>query len=530
MLNIDPARLNSLSASDWRHLTRYLEELKAERAKASYLDFVRSIDMPGAPISDDDDEERFYPERLKPALHHRLFCGIAQRIVEGKIRRAMIFAPPGSAKSTYLSVGLPPFAMGRKPRTNIISVSYGSDLARKFGRKCRQIARSKDFSDIFGCSLSADSSAADEWALTNGSEYMSGGILSGVTGNRADGLIIDDPVRGQRDADSPAFQQSTWDAYNSDIVTRLKPGAWQVIIQTRWSERDLSGQLLPDAWRGQSGFIRCKDGHDWYVCTLPMEAEHDDDPLGRAKGDLLWGEYFNAGDVGKIKAAPHMSRTWASLYQQRPAPDEGTYFKREWLRWYETRPAHLRFYAASDWAVTKDGGDYTVHVVVGVDPNNDIYVLDVWRGQQLTNVSADVMASLVKQYQPIAWAEDRDQIVNSIGPFLNQRLVELQAYVAREAFTMGRNDKEMRAQSIRGRAAMGKLYLPRQAPWLAELLSEMLTFPAGRNDDQVDALGLIGRLIDVMVPATVPALPKETAPRDYSGRPAYNEDNDGMLA
>jgi hypothetical protein len=181
----------------------------------------------------------------------------------------MIFLPPGSAKSTYASVCFPPWFMGRKPRSNIITLSYGADLARKFGRRCRSIVRTNHYQEIFETSLSADSTAADEWELQNGSTYMANGLIAGVTGNRADGLVIDDPVRGIKDADSEAFQKSTYEAYIFDARTRLKPNGWQLIIQTRWNPNDLSGQLLPEGYDGRTGLIKCRDGHEWFVVCIP---------------------------------------------------------------------------------------------------------------------------------------------------------------------------------------------------------------------------------------------------------------------
>ncbi|MEL6423794.1 MAG: terminase family protein [Pseudomonadota bacterium] len=278
--------------------------------------------------------------------------------------------PPGSAKSTYTTVCFAPFEMGRKKRFNIICASYGSTLARKFGRKSRAIARSPEFADIFGCGLSSVSSAADEWSLTapSESEYMAGGILSGMTGNRADGLLIDDPMKGRAEADSETIRDKTWEAYKDDLSTRLKPNAWQVIIQTRWHEDDLSGRLLPENYDGRSGPVQGTDGHDWFVVNLPMIAEHDSDPIGRTQGELLWPQWFRQDDVDKLRADTARQRTWSALYQQRPTPDDGDYFKREWFRWYDDVPAHLRTYGASDYAVTADGGDYTVHGVAGVCP------------------------------------------------------------------------------------------------------------------------------------------------------------------
>jgi predicted phage terminase large subunit-like protein len=466
---------------------------------------VTSIDVPGAPLNEDDeDTEEFYPVTIAPARHHRLVCEVLQRVADGHLRRVMIFMPPGSAKSTYASVCFPPWFMGRKKRSNIITLSYAADLARKFGRRCRSIAKSPEFRDIFGTGLSKDATAADEWNLGNGSTYMTNGLIAGVTGNRADGLIIDDPVRGIKDADSEAFQKATYEAYIFDARTRVKGMGWQIIIQTRWNPNDLAGKLLPEDYKGQTGVITCRDGHDWFVLNLPYEAEHDDDPIGRRPGDLLWteaGSILNPNDILPIKLStdPVQMRTWAALYQQRPTLGSGSYFLEEWFRYYDELPQHLTFYGASDYAVSDQSGDFTVHGAVGVDADDNIYVADFWRGQKDPSVTVDAFLDIAEQRSPLAWGVDKDLIVKSLGPFINVRMRDRGVYVALDEMPLGRMNKEMRATSFRGRMAQGKVYFPRNSPWVADMKRRMLEFPVVQHDDEIDMLGLVGRLIDKMV-------------------------------
>ena len=243
----------------------------------------------------------------------------------------MFFLPPGSVKSTCGSVVALAWIMGKKPGTRIILSSYGSDLARKHGRRARQVARSKEFEKIFGTKISNDTSAADEWAIDNRSENLACGILSGITGNRADGIIIDDPVKGRREADSETVQQRTWDVYQEDLRTRLVPGGWEIIIQTRWSESDISGTILPKEYNGETGRIACRDGRDWWVVCIPTECERIDDLLGRKPGEMLWPEWFPKEHWEPYKLN---ARTWSAMFQQRPQPPEGSYFKRDWFKRY----------------------------------------------------------------------------------------------------------------------------------------------------------------------------------------------------
>jgi predicted phage terminase large subunit-like protein len=234
----------------------------------------------------------------------------------------------------------------------------------------------------------------------------------------------------------------------------------------------------------------------WHVLCLPAEAEKGD-VLGRAVGEMLWDDDYGYGAVLRREKATQTPRNWSALYQQRPAPDEGNYFLRAWLKSYDRDPprAQLHVYGASDYAVTADGGDYTVHVVVGIDPSGRMYLLDLWREQAASDRWVEAFCDLVRRWRPLAWAEEQGQIRAGIGPFLEHRMRERKAFVLRNPMPT-RGDKAIRAQSIRGRMALQGLYVPDGALWRAALEHELLTFPAGRHDDQVDALGLIGQLLD----------------------------------
>ena len=152
--------------------------------------------------------------------------------------------------------------------------------------------------------------------------------------------------------------------------------------------------------------------------------------------------------------------------------------------------------------MTADGGDYTVHIVVGLDPEGRLYLLDLWRKQAASDVWVESFCDLVLQWKPVGWAEETGQIKSGVGPFLERRMRERRAFVARDQFPTRGGDKSIRAQSIRGRIALNGLYVLEGSPWLELLRSEMLSFPAGKHDDQVDALGLVGQLLDKMVIGT----------------------------
>ena len=262
------------------------------------------------------------------------------------------------------------------------------------------------------------------------------------------------------------------------MKSRLKPGGRIVIISTRWHEDDLCGRLLAELDRG--------GGDIWDTLILPAIAE-ENDPLDRRAGEFLWDDDpdYDYSDFLRQQLATQPPMNWAAMFMQRPAPASGDFFKIEWLKPYDRAPdtKSLRTYAATDYAVTSKGGDYTVHIVVGIDPENNLYVLDLWRAQASPDVWVEKMLDLAKKWKPISWAEEVGQIRASVGPFIERRMTERKIPLYRQQFPT-RHDKAVRAQAIRGRMSLAGLHVPVRAPWYAAFQQELLTFPAGKHDDK----------------------------------------------
>lgn len=472
---ISDADLQAILASGGIPAAKWLSQFERYDAQASLEGFIAAV----------------APEFV-PARHHKLIISKLEALARGEIPRLMLMLPPGAAKSTYASILFPPWYLGLNPRKSVIGASHAGELAERFGRRVRNIVGSDDYRRVFGFGVSSNNAAAGRWETEPGGEYYAVGVDASVTGRRADLGIIDDPVKGRAEADSASIRQRTWDWYKADFWPRLKPGGAIVLITTRWHEEDLAGRLLAEQESG---------GEQWEVVSIPAIAEADDQ-LGRAIGEPLWPEWFTPAMFAE---AQRDQRNWSALYQQRPTPETGDYFRSEWIKWFDVGPAAstMRIYGASDYAVTKEGGDYTVHGVIGLDPADNIYILDWWREQSATDEWVEAFCDLAQKWKPLMWAEERGQIISSVGPFLDRRLRERRVFPYRRQFTSS-HDKQTRAQSIRGRMAMGKVYFPRREPWANDLVSELLRFDAGKNDDQVDVLSLVGRMLDVMVPGTAP--------------------------
>jgi predicted phage terminase large subunit-like protein len=438
---------------------------------------------------------------FQPAAHHRMLIEHLEALARGDIERLAVFMPPGSAKSTYASVLFPSWLFATIPDALILAASHTTELAERWGRRVRNLVG--EHSIELGINLTSDNQAAGRWGLQQGGEYLAAGALTGIAGFRAKFGLIDDPIRSRQDADSSLVRDRLWEWYLNDFRPRLVPRARQMLIQTRWHEDDLAG--------------RCLNFQDWTVLSLPAQAK-EGDLLGRKVGEFLWNDDdYGYGDQLRDLKDNTPPRIWSALYQQEPTPDEGDYFRDEWLHLTDHIPDldSLRCYGGSDYAVTKDGGDYTVHAVMGLAPDDKMYLLDLWRGQMASDVWIDAFCDLVVKYKPLAWAEEQGQIRAGVGPFLDRRQLERRAWCSREQFPT-RGDKAVRARSIQGRMSLSGLYVPSRAPWLAEFRRELLHFPAGVHDDQVDAIGLIGQLLDKMVKGRMPNRKTITLPKnDY---------------
>jgi len=239
-----------------------------------------------------------------------------------------------------------------------------------------------------------------------------------------------------------------------------------------------------------------EEASKWKIINLPAIAE-DDDPLGRKNGELLWPERF---DMEFMEAQRRLdSRGFTSLYQQRPTPEDGDLFQRENIVYYNRKdlPTDLRIYAASDHAVgiDKTRNDATCLLIVGVDSNDDIYLIDAWWEKQPTDKVVTAMLALIKKHKPLIWWAEKGHISKSIRPFLRKRMAEERVYCRIDEVTPVAN-KVQRAQSILGRMAMKKVMLPKTSPWTQKAVDELLKFPNSRHDDFVDTIAWIGMGLD----------------------------------
>lgn len=407
------------------------------------------------------------------APHHELIASKLEAVERGEIKRLMICMPPRHGKSELASRRFPAYFMGRNGGKQIIAASYNSDLANDFGREVRNIVDSPEFQVLFETTLAQDSKAANRWHTDKGGMYVAAGVGTAITGRGADILLIDDPFKDRQEADSEITRQRVWDWYTSTAYTRLMPGGAIVVINTRWHDDDLSGRLLDEQGKG---------GDTWEVLSLPAISDND---------EALWPDWYPLSRLEQIRSVLP-ARDWNALYQQNPIPDDGDYFKSDWFGEYEELPKNLRMYGASDYAVTDGAGDFTEHGICGVDSSNNLYIVDWWRKQATSDVWIEKQCDLIINHEPHCWFGEAGPIRRSIEPFLARRMQDREAY-CRIEWLPSVSDKPTRNRPLQAMASMGKVFFPKNAPWKAELLSQLMRFPAGKYDDGVDTLGLFGR-------------------------------------
>lgn len=398
--------------------------------------------------------------------------------------RLIISMPPQEGKSQRASRRFPLWALAQNPDTRIAMVSYEHGVARRWGRAIRDDITIHG--DQLGLRVRDDLSAQHEWQLA-GHEggFYAAGIGGALTGRPVDILIIDDPIKDREQADSKTYRERTWDWWTDVGATRLAPGAPVVLILTRWHHDDLAGRLL-DA----------EDGGLWTVINIPAEADSDDDPLGRKPGEYMQsarGRTVAQWDAIKKRSGP---RTWASLYQGRPTPNEGGLFPANVWTYYDApfwteHPDGTRTVAHADeiaqsWDLTfKDSAnsDYVVGQV-WVRRGIDAYLVDQVRARMNFTATCDAIKTLSARW-PQSTAKFVEDKAN--GPaVINALARQVPGLIPIEP----EGSKFARANAISPLVHSRNVWLPSPAiaPWVGDLVEEAAAFPNGAHDDQVDTL------------------------------------------
>ncbi|MEN6407861.1 MAG: phage terminase large subunit [Thermoguttaceae bacterium] len=451
---------------------------------------------------------------VEPAAHHQLICShIDDLLADGDdaIDELIILAPPGSAKSTYTSHAFASYFLGRHPDRNVICATHTADLSERWSRKVRNTISSLEHAHVFpDCSLSKDSTAVSRWATSKGGEFLAAGVGGSILGFRADVVVIDDPISGFEQAQSITQLAKVHSWYETDLVTRMKPGAKLVLICQRLSPNDLAGYLIARNALNPTRRQR--------VLILRMEATADQpDPLNRQPGERLWPEWYTQE---MVEDARRDEFKWKTLYQQEPPSDTGSWVSPTEVGFRPSPQDPEVLYGCTDLALSVNTGDYTVHFVLAVDSSGDWDIIDASRERVDPAASARKLTGLCATYtgRLREWLIDDD---NASKVFMQLVATEARAtgtFVPWKPLPMRGQDKETRAAPLRGMFKRRKVFMPSDAPWTRWLLTEISNFPNALGegvDDGIDALSLLGRRITAIAPAPSTVVPVAPTPKTW---------------
>lgn len=424
---------------------------------------------------------------------HREICETLEQfladVAAKKSPRLILTAPPRSGKSELTSRRFPAYAFGRYPDLQIIATSYGADLSQRFNRDVQRIIDDDVYRQVFPETTLYGKNVR---TTVNGSyirtsdlfeivghkgAYRSCGVGGGITGTGADILVIDDPVKDRASANSTTIRNAIWDWYTSTAYTRLSPGGGVVVMQTRWHQDDLVGRLI-DHMHGD-------DGDTWTVINYPAVAEQEEPH--RHIGEALHPERYPLEALNRIRAAVG-ERDWAALYQQHPVPDGGGLFKDVWIQHYRDADLPARFdRLLMSWDMTfKDsaGSDYVVGQVWG-RKGAAFYLLDQVRAQMDFAKTLHAFVEMANKWPAVTRKLVEDK---ANGPAI---ISMLRKQVSGIIPITPKESKEARASAVSALWEAHNVYLPHpdEHPWVArEFIPELLSFPSGAHDDQVDAM------------------------------------------
>ena len=450
--------VDTLPEAERNKVYRLLELDRVERCRENYLYFVTQM-WPG----------------FISGKHHQIMADAFERVASGDLKRLIINMPPRHTKSEFASYLLPSWFLGKNPAKKIIQTAHTAELAVGFGRKVRNLVSSEAYGKVFDTKLSSDSKAAGRWNTDAGGDYFAIGVGGAVTGKGADVLIIDDPHSEQEARqNNPAVFDGVYEWYTSGPRQRLQPGGAIIIVMTRWSKRDLTGQILKNSE---------KEGvNDWEVIEFPAILP---------SGTPLWPSFWKKEELEAIKAEIPAAK-WEAQYQQNPTGNESAIIKRDmWKIWTEETPPSCDYLIQSwDTAFEKNNrADYSACTTWGVFQHADaqgnlkpnIIVLDSFKQRMEFPELKQKALEMWKEWNPDTLIIEKKAAGAPLIYELRMMGIPLQEFTPSKG-----NDKIARVNAISDLFASGVVWCP-ETRWADELMEELAAFPYGDNDDLVDS-------------------------------------------
>ena len=434
-----------------------LEQLKKiDYSKNNFLYFVKQM----------------WPEFIAGA-HHKIIADKLEGIATGKLKRLIVNMPPRHTKSEFASYLFPAWMIGRKPKMKIIQATHTTELAVSFGRKVKNLLERDDYKEIFpDANLSADSKASGRWDTKAGGMYYAVGVGSNLAGRGGDLIVIDDPHSEQTAMSNSGFEDA-WEWYTGGPRQRLQPGGAIVLVQTRWSQKDMTGQLIKSM---------AKDplADQWEVIELPAIMP---------SGSACWPEYWSLPDLESVKASIPPSK-WNAQYQQNPTGEDNAIIPRSWWkRWKKKNVPDLKYVIQSyDTAFTKrETSDYSAITTWGVFSPEEggppgLILLDSKKGRW---DFPELKGIALEEYE--YW--DPDTVIveaKASGLPLTHELRNTGIPVVNFTPSKG-NDKVSRVHSVSPLFEAGMVWAPEET-FADEMIEEVAAFPNGEYDDLVDSM------------------------------------------
>ena len=456
MGKLDPALYESIL----EEVEVYQAAVRRERAQRDFMEYVKLM-WPG----------------FVHGRHHALMAKKFEKIADGTLKRVIINMPPRHTKSEFASYLFPSWYLGKFPHKKIIQCSNTGELAVGFGRKVRNLVGSEAYSQVFpDVTLRQDSKAAGRWSTNKNGEYFAIGVGGTVTGKGGDIVIIDDPHSEQEAAlaaGNPEVYQKVYEWYTSGPRQRLQPGGSIVMVMTRWAEGDLTGWVLADAMKRNTG-------EEWEVIELPAIL-----PSGKP----LWPEFWSLKELAALKEELPVSK-WNAQYQQKPTGEEGALVKREWWKMWDAKQAPNCEFIIQSWdtAFTKsERSDFSACTTWGVfyleeDRNQpNIIMLDAFQERMEFPELKEKALQMYKEWEPDSCVIE----AKAAGAPLVFELRRMGIPVSEYTPVRG-NDKFVRLNSVTDLFKSGKVWAP-DMRWAHEVIEQMAAFPNAAHDDLVDS-------------------------------------------
>ena len=451
-------------------LLAMFEELDGRKrqtlAQNDFLTFIAAIDP-----------------NYKFGTHLKRLGSLLMEVEQNEKNRIAVSMAPRMGKSQMISIYYPAWYLGKHPDHKVIVASHTADLAVVMARKVRNLINTPEYKAIFPqTNIASDAKAAAQWNTTKGGEYFAIGVGGALAGRGAHLIIADDPLSEQDiKAGNTTSLDSAYEWFSAGLRTRLMPEGKICVLHTRWHQRDLIGRLIKDSAMNEGG-----DKYETFEFPAILNEGTEDEKS-------IWPEQWSLEALQQTRSSMHhIMWQWYAQYQQNPTAAEAAIIKRDWIRWWtKDDPPRIDFMVqAFDTALTtKERSDFSVCHTWGVweseeDGTQNVILLNKVKGKYEFPELKQMAHEQYKEWEP-------DSVIveaKASGQPLIDEMRRSGIFV--QDFSPGKGqDKIARLNAVADMFASGHVWFPENA-WAAATVEEILAFPAGEHDDEVDTMTL----------------------------------------